>query len=222
MLGFIFNVKAQLLLKNKLTVDLNYGYAKGIGNSETIENSIILPSLMNNMEKASAFSVSGKYVFNNTIGVSLSTGYVSFNNWQSPDNSNLYESSKLKLLSFKPGILITTPFQESGLLNRLTFDMVAGPAVGSSVIDIGRSTKWEKNPDEWVVDDLVTNTNNYGVFLDFSARFAITQQVDFHLNYGLSNYWGTSALVSDKRFLMQYFGAGIGFRMLVDKYYLYE
>lgn len=216
------NLRAQYVLKNKLCINLDYGIQKKIGGPYISKDGISLPSLFYQSGGTSNFSISGNYVFNSIIGVSAGTDLAVFNNWNNTDNSNLYSNSKIRVNTFKPGLFLSKSHSETGLWNRMKVDLTLGPLIGWYKMIYGESFRWNGNSNIPVSNIMEASDTFYGLFTRVSLRYMLFQLADFHLTYGLDNYWLGSGFISDKTTLIQYFGFGVGFRFVVTKSSLYE
>ncbi len=214
-------VRAQYLLKNKLLLSLDYGYAKGINASDIESGNMIIPSVLKYMKSGPGGSFSLKYLLKNTAGISLGASSFQFSEWTGTEYSDIYENAEMRITSLKPGIFLCNPYRDTGIFNRLGFNLTIGPAVEFTKLNPGKSFPWFYPPDGKPFSDEIKD-NAFGIFTALSVHYAIAQLVDFRLSYEINKYWGSNALISGNGICLQYFGAGIRFRFITEKYYLYE
>jgi len=212
------SAKAQYLLKNKLVLSIDYGYAKGINISDINYDGVIIPSVLGYMEKTPGLSFSSKYKINKLFGISLTASSYNFDQWNGMDYSNIHESTKMNIYSIKPGFFLSSPFEDSGIFNRLSFNLTVGPAVEFTKLNLGKSFPWI-NP---INRTTSISDNALGLFSGLYVHYAVCQLLDVQLFYEIEKYWDTTMCISGNGMLIQYYGVGFGFRLITDKYQLYE
>ncbi len=216
--GFDNMLQAQYLLHNKLIIDLTAQYNLPFGPSTTNYEGVELPGLLGNMNGSAGVSFSAKYRPKRGIGGALSIATTQFVQWTSPNSSNLFENASFSQVSVRPGVMFSTPYTKTGRYNRLALCAVVGPAIGITDVTLGQTFIWlgANEPKE------VSATGTHpGVFADFSLNYAISRSINLNITSGYSHYWRGSELY-ERSYGILYFGAGVGFRFMVDKNYLYD
>jgi len=212
-------LQAQYLLQNKLVIDVAAQYNLGLGSSTTNYDGVVLPGLIGNMEGSIGTMFSAKYSLKKTIGAALTIGTTKFTQWSSPNSSDLFEGASFSQVSVRPGIMFSTPFTKTGHYNRLALNAIVGPAIGIAKVTFSESMNWYGSNE---TQEVSTSGSHIGGFVDLSASYGISRSVNLHADLGYSHFWRGSDVLYEKSYGMLYVGAGIGFRFMVDKNFLYE
>jgi hypothetical protein len=142
LLGFENMLQAQYLLHNKLIVDVTAQYSLPFGPSTTNFEGVELPGLLGNMSAGTGVSWSAKYRPKKGIGAALSVSSSQFDQWTSPNSSDLFEDASFFQVSFRPGVMFSTPYTKTGRYNRLALCAVVGPAIGMTDVTFGKAFSW--------------------------------------------------------------------------------
>lgn len=218
LLGFENMLQAQYLLHNKLIIDLTAQYNLPVGSSTTNYEGVELPGLLGNMSSSAGVSFSVKYRPKRGIGGALSIAATQFDNWTSPNSSDLFENASFSQLSIRPGVMLSTPYTKTGRYNRLALSAVVGPAIGITEVKLGQSFTWLGTNETKAVS---ATGMHPGLFADFSLNYAISRGINLNITSGYSHYWRGAELY-ERSYGILYLGAGVGFRFMVDKNYLYD
>jgi hypothetical protein len=213
LLGFENMLQAQYLLHNKLIIDLTAQFNLPFGPSTTNFEGVELPGLLGNMSSSAGVSFSAKYRPKTGIGGALSIASVQFDQWATPNSSDLFEDASFFQLSVRPGVMFSTPYTKTGRYNRLALCAVVGPAIGITDVTLGLGTNESK--------EVSARGMHPGIFADFSLNYAISRSINLNITSGYSHYWRGSELY-ERSYGILYVGAGVGFRFMVDKNYLYD
>jgi hypothetical protein len=218
LLGLENMLQAQYLLHNKLIIDLTAQYNLPVGSSTTNFEGVELPGLLGNMNSSAGVSFSAKYRPKKGIGGALSIASIMFDQWTSPNSSDLFEAASFSQLSIRPGIMLSTPYTKTGRNNRLSLCAVVGPTIGIAEVKLGQSFTWLGTNE---TKEVSATGMHPGVFADFTLNYAISRSINLNITSGYSQYWRGAELY-ERSYGILYFGAGVGFRFMFDKNYLYD
>lgn len=216
--GFENMLQAQYLLHNKLIIDLTAQYNLPVGSSTTNFEGVELPGLLGNMNSSAGVSFSAKYRPKKGIGAALSVTSTQFDQWTSPNSSDLFENASFSQVSVRSGVMFSTPYTKTGRYNRLSLSVVVGPTIGIAEVKLGQSFTWLGTNE---TKEVSATGMHPGVFADFSLNYAVSRSINLNITSGYSHYWRGSVLY-ERSYGILYFGAGVGFRFIVDKNYLYD
>jgi hypothetical protein len=217
-LGIGNMLQAQYLLHNKLIVDVTAQYSLPFGPSTTNFEGVELPGLLGNMSAGTGVSWSAKYRPKKGIGAALSVTSTQFDQWTSPNSSDLFDDASFFQVSFRPGIMFSTPYTKTGRYNRLALFAVVGPAIGMTDVTFGEAFSWYGSNE---TNEVSSSGTHIGAFADCSINYGISRSINLHADVGYSHYFRGSELYESSYGIL-YFGAGVGFRFMVDKNFLYE
>ncbi|MEE4197776.1 MAG: hypothetical protein V2I54_09035 [Bacteroidales bacterium] len=208
------------IIDNQLDIQVGFVYNSFYGEEEIRENDFIFPSVYNNMENHSGYSVRASYKFKPMLSLGLGLSASHLSGWDD-EHYPLFSPSSLTNFLFLPLAKFHTPFYESGIFNRLKLLVEVSPHIGVSHI------AWEQ---PLFVIESETGTMNgpmeqndliWGVQGSVGIEFTLWQDAGVFCNYGVSQHWVDSKLYNDSSAFSSFIEAGMVLKLYPNKHFYY-
>jgi hypothetical protein len=216
---FCSSLGAQFL-NNKMDLYVGTTFVSFHGREALNEDNFIYPSLFPNFCSPIGVFFKGMYKIGSVISIGVGADFVNSSDWES-QHFNEYVNSKISLYSVYPAFQFHNRFYETGLLNRLVFNIEITPIIGMSELKLKHSIFDIQNNYGNVSEPMNSNDIYYGLGGSTGMTLAITNFIGFYINYSIQYNRIKSPLYSDKHFTSSRIGLGFIFRLKNNKRYYY-
>lgn len=192
-------------LDNRLDLSIGFGTGSFTGEKNYSEGSFVTTAFFPGFTSMTGLSVEGSYKVKKFLSAGVTLSHKTGSDWQS-DGSHLYYNSRIGIISFAPCLLISTPYRETGLLNRFRFALRGAAVVGNAtstiednrIVIVGGPAAPDVSKDVY-----------YGWEVGPSVQYRFTKPFGIYARYSYSQNRISSYLYPDNRFSFFQFEAGV-------------
>lgn len=215
----IHPLKGQGIISNKLNVQVSYSITSPIGSATIEREQYKSPSLINNFQSSKSLGIGMSYRLNSILSARFEISQSMFDAW-TVENSTRFDEAQYKMLAVSPQVEVSTPFRESGSLNRITLFARLGPDLGIHTAKLARSAFSDAGSSGF--DFNKSSFFAPGINFSTGLNVALDNKLVAGISYGVKSYWVSSILFDDSRATFGSLSLHLGFRFLNNKRYKYR